>query len=296
MSDLIAVTGASGVVGARVARRLAESGAAQRLVVRDPARAPDLPGVDVRRASAYGAGGEMRAALAGVATLSLVPAEESADRVAQHRTAVDAAVAAGVRRIVYLSFLGAAPDATFTLVRDHWATEEHIRAAGVPFTFARMSLYMDFVPRMAGTDGVIRGPAGEGRAGVVSRADVADTVAALLTGEGHDGRTYDVTGPEALTFGEMAATLSERSGKRIAYEDQTLAEARASRAAYGAPEWQVDAWISTYTAVAAGELAAVTDTVARLAGHAPQSLADYVRAHPGCMDHVAASDIRPDAD
>ena len=76
----------------------------------------------------------MRAALAGVSTLLLIPAEESADRVAQHRAAVDAAVAAGVERIVYLSFVGAAVDATFTLARDHWATEQHVRGAGVAFT------------------------------------------------------------------------------------------------------------------------------------------------------------------
>jgi NAD(P)H dehydrogenase (quinone) len=231
MSGRIAVTGATGVVGGGVARRLAERGVAQRLVVRDPARAPELVGAEARRASGYGAGREMRAALEGAATLFLVPAEESVDRVAQHRTAVDAAVAAGVGRIVYLSFLGAAPDATFTLARDHWATEEHIRAAGVPFTFPRMSLYMDFVPRMVGPDGAIRGPAGDGRAGIVSRADVADVAVALLTGGGHDGRTYDVTGPEALTVGEMAATMRELSGKPIAFQDETLAEARASRAA-----------------------------------------------------------------
>jgi NAD(P)H dehydrogenase (quinone) len=288
MSDLIAVTGATGFVGGRVARRLADLGVPLRLVVRDPARAPELPGAEVRRASAYGAGDEMRAALAGVDTLFLVPAQESADRVAQHRSAVDAAVSAGVRRIVYLSFLGAAPDATFTLARDHWATEEHIRASGVPFTFPRMSLYMDFVPRMVGADGVIRGPADEGRAGIVSRADIADVVVALLTADGHEGRSYDVTGPEALTVGEMAATMRELSGKPIAFEDETLEAARASRAAYGAPEWQVEAWISTYTAIASGELAAVADTVARLAGHEPQSLADYVRAHPDCLDHVTA--------
>jgi NAD(P)H dehydrogenase (quinone) len=293
---MIGVTGATGVVGGRVARRLAELGVAQRLVVRNPARAPALPGAEVRGASGYGAEEEMQAALAGVATLFLVPAHESADRVAQHRAAVDAAVEAGVRRIVYLSFLGASPHATFTLARDHWATEEHIRAAGVAFTFPRMSLYLDFVPLMVGTDGVIRGPARDGRAGIVSRADVADVAVALLTGAGHEGRVYDVTGPEALTVGEMAAVLAERTGKPVAFENETLAEARASRASYGAPEWQVEAWISTYTAIASGELATVTDAVERLAGHAPWSLGDYVRAHPDCLDHVVASGIRPAAD
>ncbi len=99
---MIGVTGASGVVGGAVARRLAERGLEQRLVVRDPARAPDLPGAEVRRAADYGEADEMRAALAGVSTLLLIPAAESANRVAGHRAAIDAAVAAGVERIVYL--------------------------------------------------------------------------------------------------------------------------------------------------------------------------------------------------
>jgi uncharacterized protein YbjT (DUF2867 family) len=281
---MIAVTGATGFVGGAVARGLAERGVAQRLIVREPARAPQLDGAEVRGAGSYGDAEAMRAALDGIETLFLVPAEESADRVTQHRTAIDAAVAAGVRRIVYLSFLGAAADATFTLARDHWATEEHIRAAGVAFTFPRMSLYLDFVPRMVGIGGVIAGPAGEGRAGIVSRADVADVVVALLTGSGHDGATYDVTGREALTVGEMAATLAECSGKPITYKDETLDEARASRSAYAAPAWQVDAWISTYTAIAAGELERVTDTVERLTGHPPVTLAEFARAHPECLE------------
>jgi uncharacterized protein YbjT (DUF2867 family) len=281
---MIGVTGATGFVGGAVARGLAERGVAQRLVVREPARAPVLDGAEVRGARSYGDGDAMRAALEGVETLFLVPAAESADRVTQHRTAVDAAVAAGVRRIVYLSFLGAAVDSTFTLARDHWATEEHIRATGVAFTFPRMSLYLDFIPSMVGADGVIAGPAGDGRAGIVSRADVADVVVALLIGSGHDGATYDVTGREALTVGEMAATLAACSGKRITYKNETLEEARASRASYGAPEWQVDAWISTYTAIAAGELETVTDTVDRLAGHPPVTLAEFVRAHPESLE------------
>jgi uncharacterized protein YbjT (DUF2867 family) len=281
---MIAVTGATGFVGGAVARGLAERGVAQRLVVREPARAPQLDGTEVHGARSYGHGDAMRAALDGADTLFLVPAEESADRVTQHRTAIDAAVAAGVRRIVYLSLLSAAADATFTLARDHWATEQHIRAAGVAFTFPRMSIYLDFIPRMVGVDGVIAGPAGDGRAGIVSRADVADVALALLTGGGHDGATYDVTGPEALTMAEMAATLAACSGRPITYKDETLEEARASRATYGAPTWQVDAWISTYTAIAAGEFDVVTDTVERLTGHPPLTLADFVRAHPECLE------------
>ena len=282
----IAVTGATGVVGGAVARLLSDRGLATRLVVRQPARAPSLAHSEVRRASSYGAADEMRAALEGCDTLCLIPAEESADRVTQHKTAVDAAVATGVRRVVYLSIVAPAPDATFTLARDHWATEQHVRASGVAHAFARMNLYLDFLPRMAGPDGVMRGPAGDGRLAAVSRADVAAVTAHVVAGDDADGRAYDITGREALTLGEIAATLAEASGKRIEYADETLAEARSSRASYGAPDWQVDAWISTYTAIAAGELAAVSDTVERVTGRPAQTLAEFCAAHPDALAHV----------
>jgi uncharacterized protein YbjT (DUF2867 family) len=265
---VIAVTGASGFVGGATARLLAERGAPLRLVVRDASRAPDL-GADVRQASRYGAADEMRAALDGVDTLFLVPGEESADRVEQHKAAVDAAAAAGVRRIVYLSFIDASPDATFTLVRHHWATEEHIRASGLAWTFPRMNLYLDFVPNMV-ADGEIAGPAGSGRAAVIAREDVAAAAAALLVGEGHDGRAYELTGREALTMTEMAELLGAR------YRDETIEEAWASRAQYGAPDWQVEAWITTYSAIAAGELERVSDDVRRLTGRAPVTLAEFL--------------------
>jgi NAD(P)H dehydrogenase (quinone) len=126
---LMAVTGATGAVGTRVATRVAERGARQRLVVRDPTRAPKLPGAEVRAASGYGDAEGMRAALEGAHTVFLIPATESPDRVEQHVTAVDSVLAAGVERLVYLSFLGASPDARFSFVRDHFATERHASAS-----------------------------------------------------------------------------------------------------------------------------------------------------------------------
>lgn len=284
---MIGVTGATGAVGGRVASRLAERGVRQRLIVRDPARAPALDGAEVRRAANYSRADEMRDALDGVTTLLLVPGEEHPDRVEQHRTAVDAAVVAGVERIVYFSFVRAAPDATFTLARHHWATEERIRAAGVRFTFLRMSMYADFLPFMVGADGVIRGPGGDGRLGAVLRDDLADVAAVVLTDDsGHDGATHDVTGSEALSLADAAATMGRASGRPITYHDETLEEAWASRRPSGAPDWEIEGWIASYRAIAAGDIDLVTDTVERLTGHAPTTLAEYVRAHPELLDHV----------
>lgn len=266
MTDVIAVTGATGAVGSRVAARLAESGATQRLVVRDAARAPSLPGAEVAAIpGGYAAGDEVRAALEGVHTLFLVPAGEAADRVEQHRTAIDAAVAAGVRRIVYLSFLGATAGHTFTFARDHWHTEEHARATGLPHAFLRMGLFLDVVPGMA-QDGAIRGPAGDGRLAPVLRDDVAACAAAVLTGDGHDGRTYDLTGPEAVSLAEIAGLLG------ASYVDETDEEAFASRAGFGAPEFEVRGWVSSYWAIRDGSLDVVSPHVRELTGRDPVGL------------------------
>jgi NAD(P)H dehydrogenase (quinone) len=159
-----AVSGASGAVGDRVATRLASLGHGQRLIVRDEGRAPNLPRAGVAQAS-YEDPEAMRRALDGVETFFMVSAGEAADRARQHVAAVDAAVAAGVEHIVYLSLINATQEATFTFARDHWHTEEHVRAVGLCHTFLRDNMYLDFLPELAGTGGVILGPAATGGSG-----------------------------------------------------------------------------------------------------------------------------------
>jgi uncharacterized protein YbjT (DUF2867 family) len=273
----LAITGATGRLGGRVARRLAAAGARQRLVVRDPSRAPDLDGAEVAQAG-YHEPEALRRAFDGIDTVFMVSGSEAPDRVAHHFTAINAAVAAGVSRLIYVSFFGAAPDAAFTLARDHYATEEHIRASGLRFTFLRDNIYLDFMPNLAGADGVIRGPAGQGRVAGVAQDDIADVATAILLEPGrHDGATYDLTGPEALTLAEVAGALTRATGRLVTYHPETIEEAYASRAHYGAPDWEVDAWVSTYTAIAAGEMEPVTDAVQQVTGHPPLSLDQVLR-------------------
>ncbi|HEY3408789.1 MAG TPA: SDR family oxidoreductase [Propionicimonas sp.] len=273
----LGITGSTGRLGGRVARRLADAGSPQRLLVRDLSRAPRLAGATAVPGS-YADGKAVTAALGGLRTVLMVSGSESPDRMDQHRAFIDAAAAAGVQQVVYISFYGAAPDCTFTLGRDHFATEEYLRASGMDFTFLRDNLYADFFPAMVGDDGVIRGPAAQGSVAAVAQDDIADAaVAVLLDPEAHSGATYSLTGPAALTLDEVAAVLTETQGRPVAYHPETVPEAYASRAVYDAPAWQVDAWVSTYTAIAAGELAGVTDDVERLSGHPATSLADLLR-------------------
>lgn len=279
-----AVTGVTGHIGSRVATGLAERGIEAQLLLRDPAKAAGFPAERTAVAS-YGDAEAARRALDGVQLLFMVSAAESADRLEEHRTFIDAAAAAGVRHVVYTSFLGASPTATFALARDHAATEEHLRASGMAWTFLRDSFYLDLLPQFAGEDGVIRGPASAGRVGAVLRADVARCAVAVLADEvtgarSHAGASYDLTGPEALTLTEIAQIVTEETGRQIAFHDETLDEAYASRAAYGAPPWQLDAWVSTYAAIKAGELEVVSSAVGDLTGTPARSLREHLRS-PG---------------
>jgi NAD(P)H dehydrogenase (quinone) len=273
----VAVTGSTGRLGGRVARRLEQAGIAQRLVVRDATRAPQLSGAEVREAQ-YGDRDAVAAALAGVETALMVSASETPDRVEHHTSFIDGAVQAGVRHLVYTSFFGASPTSTFTLGRDHWATEEHIRASGLDYTFLRDNLYADFFAMMVGEDGVLRGPADDGRVAAVAQDDIADVIAAVLpSARSHAGATYEMTGPEALTLHQVAATITDVTGRRVSYHPETLEEAYASRAVYQAPDWQVEAWVSTYTSIAVGEMDGVSQDIEKLTGHPATSLAELLR-------------------
>ncbi len=308
---MIALTGATGEIGRRVAVRLAERGVAQRLLVRDPGRAPRLPDTTVKQIGSYADAIAMGRGLEGVKTLFLVSAEDmmgiirrsvennlpvpSYDRVQQHVAAVSAAAAVGVERIVYLSFVSAAPDATFILSRDHFHTEEFIRSTGLSFTFLRQNLYLDKVPFHISRSDVIRAPAGIGRVSWVSRDDVADVVVNVLMGDGHEGRTYDVTGPEALTMEETAEQLSEATGREITYQLQTPHEVRLTRTTSrmeemeerrrtltgnGLTDYELEVWISHYLQIATGEVSIVSDTVPLLCGRQGETLAQFLKKHP----------------
>lgn len=271
----IAVTGVTGALGGRVTRMLEDAGVPFRPVVRSADKAAGFG--EAARAAEYGDSSAVREALEGISAVLMVSASESADRRAEHRSFIDGAVAAGVGQIIYTSFLGAAEDCTFTLGRDHWATEQYIRESGAAFTFLRDNFYLDFLPKMAGKDGVIRGPAGDGRVSAVTRHDIARVAAAVL-GEpsAHAGRSYDLTGPESLSLEEVAAAITEKGDRRVRFHDETIEEAYESRSPYGAPDWQVDAWVSTYTAIAAGEVAEVSGAVEDVTGTPPLSLGAYL--------------------
>ena len=280
----IGVTGSTGQLGGRVATRLATLGLAQRLLVRDLARAPQLPGAEIMQAS-YEDGSSTRVALSGMQILFLVSGY-GPTRLEQHYSAIDAAVAAGVERIVYTSFLSAAPLATFTHAREHYLTEQRIRESGCRYTFLRPTFYLDRAPRWFSNEGIVQGPAGNGTITWVSRDDLADVAVAVLTSNGHDGASYEITGAQALTLTQAAEEFSRATGIPTSYQPETIEEAKASRAKFNPTDWELEAWVSTYVAIATGEMSVVSHTVEALTGHAPQTLADYLHRHPESYEHI----------
>jgi NAD(P)H dehydrogenase (quinone) len=278
----LAITGSTGALGGRVATALAERGTEQRLIVRAAERAPQLEGTEIREVpGGYADPAGVGAALDGIETLFLVSGEEAPDRVAQHRAAIEAAAGAGARRIVYTSFLGAAEDSTFLLGRDHWATEQAIRDAGLAFTFLRDSFYMDFIPYFAGPERTFRGPAADGRLSPVSRDDVAAVAVEVLGDPGaHEGKTYALTGPDLFTLTEAAERMAAYTGEPYSYVVETTEEAWASRRPTGAPDWMIEAWISTYVAIADGSLDLVSGDVEAVTGRPPLTLEQTLDTHP----------------
>lgn len=267
---VIGVTGSTGQVGGMVASLLSEHRPV--LIVRDATRVPEVNAARIAVAN-YGDGEAAQAALAGIDVLFMVSAAESPNRREEHRTFIDSAAAAGVQHIVYTSFFGADENAVFTLGRDHADAEEAIRQSGMSFTLLRDNFYSDVLPLFADGHGIIRGPAADGRVSAVARADVADVATAILSDPAdHVDTIYELTGPEALTLTEVATRASGSLGRTIRFENETVEQAYASRAHYAAPDWQLDAWVSTYTAIADGSCARLTSDVERLTGHPPRSL------------------------
>ncbi|WP_159610824.1 SDR family oxidoreductase [Glutamicibacter sp. JC586] len=276
--ERIAVTGSTGALGSLVAQNLADLGVPQRLLVRDTSRAPQLPASTTHTFDYADRSASIRA-LKDIDVLFMVSAPESQHRLELHKSFIDTAVQAGVKHVVYTSFAAAAPDAEFTLAREHYETEEYLRASPLRFTFLRDNFYLDFLPDLLGADGVIRGPAGNGHFAPVARADVARTAATVLAeAHAHESSAYELSGPQSLSMSDVSRILREVRGDKASFHDESIDEAYASRAKYGAPQWQLDAWVSTYTAISGSVMAKVSDHVEIITGRAPMSFEDYLRS------------------
>ena len=272
----IAVTGVTGNLGGMVSRLCKENGIKVRNLARNKEKAEKMGFSDVFKSS-YDKSEDTIKSLEGIDVLFMVSGSENPDRVQQHKDFIDSAKTAGVSHIVYLSFYNASKNSIFTLGRDHYATEEHIKENGFKYTFLRDNFYADFFVDMCREYGEIKGPAGNGKVSAVVRSDVSEVAAKILENpEKWENQTLNMTGPEELTMEEITKLASKYLGKEIKYIPETLDEAYESRKIWKAEQWEYDSWVSTYTAIAEGEQAGVSNDIEKVLGRKATSLAEYL--------------------
>ena len=258
---MIGITGVTGKLGSYVADLIAQKGIASVHLARSPERATVYASAEIRK-MVYSNTLEVVEALKGIDILLMVSARENPERVKEHKDFLDAAKLAGVEHIVYTSFYGADEKAIFTLSRDHAQTEAYIKELGFTYTFLRDNFYLDFLIDIALENGEIRGPAGSGFVSAVARKDTSRVAAEILLN---------------LSMQEIVALLSKETSNAITYVDESLEEAYESRKKWSAQTWEYDAWVSTYTAIKAGEQAGVSTDIEKVLGHPASSLSDILR-------------------
>ena len=294
----ILVTGASGHLGRRVVELLLEaSGRAGAVAVAVVAasRTPDKLADLARRGAALRVlDFEKRETLAdafrGIDRMLLVSTDaldKPGRRLEQHRAAVAAAVAAGVKHVAYTSLTNPGPESPILLAPDHDGTEAALKESGIGHTSLRNNCYADLflasLPHAVAT-GKLFAAAGTGAVGYVSREDCARAaVAVLLKAEDSARQILDVTGPELVTQAEVARIASEVTGRPVEYVNVTVEEKTAGLVAAGLPPAVAKIYSSFDVAIAKGTLAVVAKTVENLTGRAPKRLADFLREHRAAL-------------
>jgi uncharacterized protein YbjT (DUF2867 family) len=277
----IVVTGASGKVGRMIATLLARNGVPQALFVRDAGRAPALPGAEVVVAD-FRDLASVREALRPGDRVFMVSVHENVDaRIAAHQSFVDAASGVGLGLLAYLSIVNPSPTAAFHHGRSHAATERMILESGMPYAFLRMNLFLDDLPLWFDPDGVCRGPGGDGRVALISRADTAAVSAGVLVGPGYENEALDLTGEQSHTLGELATLCSDLLDRPFRYEPGTREAWLESRIAAGVAPWDANIGVGSYEALMRGEFDVTSDVVRRITGTPAQSARSWVEANPG---------------
>jgi NAD(P)H dehydrogenase (quinone) len=280
----ILVTGATGHLGRQTIEFLRKRVSDDRIVAlaRDPDSLSGLAasGIEVRRGD-YMDRDSLVAAYAGIAKVLLVSASAFTDRLTQHVNVIEAAKQAGVRHLVYTSIQRKAvsPMLLPTVTEYDIATEAALKASGLDWTILFNALYLDAIPMILGdvlpVDGV-RVPGGVGKGDMVSRQDLAEANAVVLTESGHENKSYTLGASEAVSFADMAKIFSRISGKSVPYVETSVRDYVAAKVKAGLPEPVAGFLAEWARAVAVGEYAEVTGDLERLIGHKPTSCAEFL--------------------
>jgi NAD(P)H dehydrogenase (quinone) len=284
---VLVVSGASGHLGRSVAERLLTAKRPEpiRLLTRTPEALADLGarGADIRRVD-LDEPATLRGALDGAHRFLLISTDALDRRVAQHRAAIEEAVQTGVPHVVYTSVVCPEPSNPAAVVETHRRTEHDLRGAGCAWTLLRNNLYAEFQAQEAhdaATTGRLVHNRGDGRAAYVSREDCAASAAAVLAGDGHEGKAYDITGPDSLSAEDLATIYAELAGRPVepvAIDDEAFVamltgESTDGHLAYGAR------FVASFgRAIREGCFARASDAVEALTGRPPRSVRDVLAA------------------
>jgi NAD(P)H dehydrogenase (quinone) len=280
---MIAITGATGQLGQLVIENLLKTVPANQLVaiVRNPAKAQGLSdkGIVVRQGD-YTDEASLNAALQGVDKLLLISGSEVGQRAAQHRNVINAAKAAGVKFIAYTSLLHA-DNSPLGLHVEHVETEKMLAESGIPYTLLRNGWYTENYLASAPPaieHGVFIGAAGEGKIASATRADYAAAAARVMSEEGHAGKVYELAGDDAWTLSELAAELSQQSGKTVSYQNLSEVDFAAALKGVGLPAGLADMLADSDVGASKGGLFDDSHTLSKLIQRPTTPLSESVKS------------------
>jgi uncharacterized protein YbjT (DUF2867 family) len=278
---MILVTGATGHIGSELVRLLSGKGASVRAVTRDPQRAQNLPGVDWVKGDLREAG-SLASLFRGADRMFLLTSN-SEDMRALQVNAIRAARAAGVAHVVKGSALGASDHSKSPIGRAHYEAESALQESGMAWTILRPHVFMQNFLEMAPTiarEGEIRAASGEGKIPFIDARDIAAVAAITLTSAGHEGKKYVLTGPEALSYGEVAKMIGSEIGRPVEYVAESLEEARERLLRAGEPPWGIESMLALAAYQrAGGPTAVISEAVRELLGRPPRSFSQFVQEY-----------------
>ena len=276
---MILLTGATGKTGSATAKALNERGIKFRALIRNEEKREGIEslGGEVIIGSIENKEAVDQSMVDVETALILLPNSENQLRL--EKQLVDSAKQAGANRIVKMSSIEATPDATSPIPRLHLESEEYIKQSGLNWTMVKPNFYMQNLLASAATikdQGKIFLPMGEGKTGMIDTTDVGKVLAKVLSEDGHESMNHEITGPEILSFFEVAEIFTQGLGKQVDYVDVPLAAYKETLGQFLTNQWHLDAVIDLFKGIADGGIEEKTDTYSNLMGESPKSLSQFI--------------------